>query len=95
MDKNLFPDSAAPVEEIIIPAACCCLPDSGYCPLGASLILSSENELACLADVYNINFEANLAHCDSKGVHPWEQLAARAEGIITGDQRTLAMVQDG
>lgn len=30
-----------------------------------------------------------------KGVYPWEQLTARAEGIITGDRRALTTAQDG
>lgn len=55
------------MEEIIIPAACLCLPDVGYCLLGMSLSHFGGNEMTCLAHTYNINLEANLAYCDSKG----------------------------
>lgn len=59
------------------------LPASGAFPLGASLIHSAENELACSANRDTMGFEANLAHCVSER---WEQLTARAAGAGVGTE---------
>lgn len=71
------------------------LPASGAFPLGASLIHSAENELACSANRDTMDFEANLAHCVS-------ERCARGSSSLPGlqeeeewGQKDTDTVQDG
>lgn len=66
VNKCLFPDSAAPVEEIIPAAAFCCC--CQWClPLGAPLIHSAGKELACSANRDTLPLEQTLLTVARRG----------------------------